>query len=119
MVYQKQFGYYDAINESSYRTDCSPFIEFMLEVIYQTVSAITPEDTPHVTPEVERLLRVLRYMPLGKQEILQALGLKDEKNLRELYIKPALQSGFIELTIPEKPKSPKQQYRLTEKGKLV
>jgi len=119
MVYQKQFAYYDAINESSYRTDCSPFIEFMLEVIYQTVSAITPEATPHVTPEVERLLRALRHMPLGKQEILQALGLKDEKNLRELYIKPALQSGLIELTIPDKPKSPKQQYRLTEKGKLV
>ena len=119
MVYQKQFAYYDAINESSYRTDCAPFIEFMLEVIYQRVSAITPEDPPHVTPEVERLIRVLGHIPLGKQEILQALSLKDEKNLRELYIKPALQSGLIELTVPDKPKSPKQQYRLTEKGKLV
>ena len=115
MVYQKQFAYYDAINESLYRTDCLLFIEFMLEVIYKTVSAITPE----VTPEVERLLRVLLHRPLGKQEILQALGLKDEKNLRELYIKPALMSGLIELTIPDKPKSPKQQYRITEKGKLV
>ncbi len=51
-MYQKQFAYYDAINESSYRTDCSPFIESMLEIIYQTVRAITPEVTPDVTPEV-------------------------------------------------------------------
>ncbi|WP_446787279.1 hypothetical protein [Macellibacteroides fermentans] len=64
MVCQKKFAYYDAINESSYRTDCSPFIEFMLEVIYKTVSAIAPE----VTPKVERLLRVLPYRPLGNKK---------------------------------------------------
>jgi len=119
MVYQKQHAYYDAINESSEKTDCAPFIEFMLEAIYQAIITITPEVTPVVTPEVERLLNALREKPLGKQEILHALGLKDEKNLRELYIKPALQSGLIELTIPDKPTSSKQQYRMTEKGKLI
>ena len=119
MVYQKQHAYYDAINESSEKTDCAPFIEFMLEAIYQAIITITPEVTPAVTPEVERLLNALREKPLGKQDILYALGLKDEKNLRELYIKPALQSGLIELTIPDKPTSSKQQYRITEKGKLI
>lgn len=113
MIYKKQHAYYDAINESSEITDCAPFIEFMLDAIYQAIITVTPEATPEATPEVERLLNVLREKPLGKQEILHALGLKDEKNLRELYIKPALQSGFIELTIPNKPKSPKQQYRIT------
>ena len=49
------------------------------------------------------------------------LSIQKEVDLRlcKLYIKPALQSGLIELTVPDKPKSPKQQYRLTEKGKLV
>lgn len=49
------------------------------------------------------------------------LSIQKEVDLRlcKLYIKPALQSGLIELTVTDKPKSPKQQYRLTEKGKLI
>ena len=49
------------------------------------------------------------------------LSIQKEVDLRlcKLYIKPALQSGLIELTVPDKPKSPKQLYRLTEKGKLI
>ncbi len=49
------------------------------------------------------------------------LSIQKEVDLRlcKLYIKPALQSGLIELTVPDKPKTPKQQYRLTEKGKLI
>lgn len=39
-----------------------------------------------VTPEVERLLYTLREKPLLNQNILHFLGLKDEMNLRELYI---------------------------------
>ena len=95
----------------------------MLEAIYQAIITVTPEVTPVVTPvvtpEVERLINALQEKPLGKQEILLVLGLKDEKNLRELYIKPALQSGLVELTIPDKPTSSKQQYRIPEKRKLI
>jgi predicted transcriptional regulator len=35
------------------------------------------------------------------------------------YLKPALDDDLIEMTIPDKPRSSKQKYRLTEKGKRV
>ena len=31
-------------------------------------------------------------------------------------LKPLLDSGLLEMTIPDKPRSSKQRYRLTEKG---
>jgi hypothetical protein len=35
------------------------------------------------------------------------------------YLSPALARGLIEMTIPDKPNSKHQKYRLTEKGKRM
>lgn len=35
------------------------------------------------------------------------------------FIEPLVNNGFIELTIPEKPKSPNQKFVITEKGKYL
>jgi predicted transcriptional regulator len=37
----------------------------------------------------------------------------------ESYINPALNGGFVEMTLPDKPKSINQKYRLTPKGKVL
>ena len=48
---------------------------------------------------------------------MEKLNLKHRPTFLYSYIQPALEQGFIEMTIPDKPKSSKQKYRLTEKGK--
>jgi ATP-dependent DNA helicase RecG len=35
------------------------------------------------------------------------------------YLKPAMDGGFVEMTDPDSPKSPKQKYRLTRRGKEI
>jgi len=55
--------------------------------------------------------------PLGNSEILGHLGLSDRSHLRERYIDPALSEELVERTIPEKPTSRLQKYRLTDKGR--
>ena len=39
--------------------------------------------------------------------------------MRETYIDPAMATALIEPTIPDKPTSRLQKYRLTEKGRTV
>jgi len=48
-----------------------------------------------------------------------ALKLKDEEHFRKAYLLPALKEGLIEMTIPDKPRSSKQKYRITEKGRRL
>jgi ATP-dependent DNA helicase RecG len=38
---------------------------------------------------------------------------------RDQVLNPLLKAGLVEMTIPQKPRSSKQQYRLTEKGRQV
>ena len=80
---------------------------------------VTPQGAPHVTPQVLQLLSVLKGAK-NRDTLQRALGLKARKNFRLLYLVPALEAGLIEMTIPDKPQSSKQKYRVTDKGlKLI
>ena len=76
---------------------------------------VTPEVTTEVTPEVARLLEAVQG-EITRSEIQAALGLKDEKHFRYAYLRPALDGALIEMTIPDKPRSPLQKYRLRAQG---
>ena len=54
---------------------------------------------------------------MTRQEIQDRLKLSDRKNFLKNYLQPAIESGVIEMTIPDKPKSRNQRYRLTNTGK--
>ncbi len=47
---------------------------------------------------------------------MATLGLSDRKSFSERYLRPALAQGLLEMTVPDKPRSRMQQYRLTEAG---
>jgi len=54
---------------------------------------------------------------MSRREIQHKLGLHDEKHFREFYQQPAVAAGLIEMTVPDRPTSRLQKYRLTEKGR--
>jgi len=74
--------------------------------------------TGEVTGEVTRLLVVMKS-EMKRQEIQAALGLKHEDHFREAYLVPSLKLGVIEMTIPDKPRSSKQRYRITQLGLAI
>lgn len=76
--------------------------------------------TGEVTPPVAALLQLLAEAgELGNAEIRERMLLKDRTHLREYYIEPALALNLIEMTIPDKPRSRLQKYRLTVQGHAV
>jgi len=51
-----------------------------------------------------------------RKETQQIPGLKDEKHFRSAYQHPAIAAGLIEMTVPDKPHSHLQKYRITPRG---
>ncbi|MEX0965682.1 MAG: hypothetical protein WD077_00460 [Bacteroidia bacterium] len=77
---------------------------------------VTQQVTPQVTQQVIVLLKVFDREH-KRQELQERTGLSDREHFRSTYLQPAIDDGYIELTIPDKPQSSNQQYRLTEKGR--
>jgi len=86
--------------------------------------AIKPTQSPTQSPThsddpVIRLIKMLLQGPLSSGELRKQLNLKHRPTFRKNYLHPALKEGCIEMTIPEKPNSRLQKYRLTPRGKAV
>jgi len=116
LVFEHQAEYYQVLQESSQQADSAPFIAFMLRMILEAVTTSAPQVSPQVSPQVRKLLAVIQG-EMSREALQSALGLLDRKSFRERYLKPALIDGLIEMTLPGKPNSRLQQYRLTDKGR--
>jgi len=86
--------------------------------IEEVTTEVTMEVATEVTTEVRKMLEACRT-PLSWREIMDVLGLSNREHVRKAYIKPALENGWLAMTIPDKPRSSKQRYVLTEKGKKL
>lgn len=66
-------------------------------------------------------MRLLRAMSgeMSRQEIRDALKLKPSTDIKKRYVDPCLEQGWIEMTMPEKPRSPHQRFHITAAGRRV
>lgn len=112
-----------------YDKNCFHFSENFLRMVLPSVEEVYPTEqvteqvprkypasTPQVTPQVRELLNAF-IGDHSRTELQDNLRLSDRENFRINYLVPAIENDLVELTIPDKPKSSKQRYRLTEKGK--
>lgn len=50
-------------------------------------------------------------------ELMAPSGRTNRTKFRDQVLAPLLEAGLVEMTIPDKPRSPKQRYRITEAGR--
>jgi len=80
--------------------------------------AQSPTQSPTQSADpVRRLLEALRGRESSAGELRQAVGITHRPTFRENYLHPALEAALIERTIPDKPSSRLQRYRLTAAGR--
>jgi len=89
------------------------------QVTGQAAGQVTGQVSGQATGQVEEGIRRVILVIFGdmkSSEIQDALGLKHREYFRDNYLIPSMNEGYLEMTIPDKPSSPNQKYRLTVKG---
>jgi ATP-dependent DNA helicase RecG len=102
-------------------------LESWLESAAKTVEPgsagqVTGQVAGQVTGQVAREIALIVGGIKGdmtRSSLQKTLNLKGRANFEDRYLKPAIALGLIEMTIPEKPKSRLQKYRLTEAGRAL
>ena len=119
LIHARQNEYYEAIRQSSAKGESTPFIEFMLDIILQTLRSplLSDQAGDQESDQVARLLAVLRKGPKTAAELMAAMGLSHRPSFRRSYIRPAMSAGLVDMTRPESPTAKNQRYRITERGK--
>ena len=72
---------------------------------------VTKQVTTQVTTQVQKLLEIMNG-EMSRTDMMNALGLNNREHFRKEYLVPAIDLKVIELTIPDKPTSSKQKYRV-------
>ena len=52
-------------------------------------------------------------------ELMDIAGRTNRTKFRNSVLKPLMQAGLIEMTIPDRPRSGNQKYRVTERGRAL
>ena len=98
----------------SYGKECFLFTSNFLRMTFYAFEQVTPQ----VTPQVIEMIKILNK-EMNRQELQARLKLSDRENFRLNYLQPALEMGCIEMTVPDKPQSSLQKYRLTQLGLAI
>ena len=124
VIFERQREYYAALGQSDKTGDSTAFIEFMLTAIADARALQEKHKDKHIhkhqvdtlSDAMMSVLLALESKCLSRKEIFAAIGLRGDHRAFKRNIEPLLADGYIEMTVPGKPNSKLQKYRLTDKG---
>lgn len=108
-----QDQYYEAIALSTGRGSSTLFVEFMLDRIDEVLDGVLAREHADIgqTEQVRRLLAAMEYdTPYTATALMKLMNLRSRDALRNNYLNPAIGSGLIRMTLPDRPTSRNQRY---------
>lgn len=96
-----------------YGKECFKFTDNFIRITMPI--SVHDHASDHASIQVKKLVSALTG-EMGRSELQELLSIKNRDYFRTDYLNPAINNGYIELTIPDKPNSQNQKYRLTAKG---
>jgi len=124
VLYEHRPQYYEAIEIARKVNDSGVFIEFTLSAIAEIIAAqekhqVKRQDKHQVILNDTQLaiLLALENRSLSRKEIFAAIKVSGDSRSFKRNIAPLIIDGLIEMTVPDKPNSRLQKYRLTSGGR--
>jgi Fic family protein len=126
VIRNQQSEYYSALSAADQASDATGFVEFMLQALLasmQEVVLATP-DNESLAPSRHQVGTKLKLSAdqlavfeqiegeMSLVELMALLNRKDRTKFRQQVLSPLLELGLVEATIPDKPTSSRQKYRL-------
>lgn len=93
----------------------------LLQILEQLSVKVWNKSKKSVNKEIysKLVIELIEYLKSGSSTIKvldEALNWNDTTELRRKFINPLIESGYITMTMPDKPTSSKQEYKLTKQG---
>ena len=103
-------GYEDSMKPEFFSTP-SDFRVVLKNVNYSTVTD-TAQVTAQVTAQDDRMNTLVDFcsIPRSRDEMQAHIGIEHREYFRKAFLKPLLESGRLQMTIPDKPNSSNQKY---------
>ncbi len=124
VLYQNRPQYHQVLADARKANDSGVLIEFTLSALYDIIAAQEEHQVKHkdqhqvdLSDTQIAVLKALEGQTLSRKEILAAIELNGDSRAFKRHVEPLLTDGFIEMTVPDKPNSRLQKYRLTGIGK--
>jgi Fic family protein len=125
VIRERQQDYYKVLGACDKVGNSTAFIELLLDALLFALRELADKTLDseqvdeQVSEQVAQILRACARSPKSKAELLEAAGLANAYLNYKRHIFPLIESGVLELTLPDKPNSRLQKYRLTPKGKSL
>jgi Fic family protein len=130
VLYQNRPQYYQAIQDARKVDDSGAFIEFTLSALLDVIKHQVEHQDKHIVEHQVKhkvdlteiqlaVLKSLKGKALSRKEIFLTIELSGDSRAFKRHIEPLLAEGLIEMTVPDKPNSRMQKYRLTMRGEDI